>query len=65
MFVLYGCETWFLTLREENRCRVFERRVLRIIHKPNRPKVTGAAGDDDDNSALCSPVIKKYSLYSQ
>jgi hypothetical protein len=28
-FVLYGCETWSLTLREEHRLRVFERRVLR------------------------------------
>jgi hypothetical protein len=29
--VLYGCETWFLTLREEYRLRVFENRVLRRI----------------------------------
>jgi hypothetical protein len=29
--VLYGCETWFLTLREERRLRVFENRVLRIF----------------------------------
>jgi hypothetical protein len=28
-FVLYGCETWSLTLREERRLRVFENRVLR------------------------------------
>ena len=27
--VLYGCETWSLTLREERRLRVFENRVLR------------------------------------
>jgi hypothetical protein len=27
--VLYGCETWCLTLREEHRLRVFENRVLR------------------------------------
>jgi hypothetical protein len=26
--VLYGCETWSLTLREEHRLRVFENRVL-------------------------------------
>jgi hypothetical protein len=26
--VLYGCKTWFLTLREEHRLRVFENRVL-------------------------------------
>jgi len=29
--VLYGCETWSLTLREEHRLRVFESRMLRII----------------------------------
>jgi hypothetical protein len=29
--VLYGCETWSLTLREEDRLRVFEHRVLRIF----------------------------------
>jgi hypothetical protein len=29
--VLYGCETWFLTLREEHGLRVFENRVLRRI----------------------------------
>jgi hypothetical protein len=34
--VLYGCETWSLTLREEDRLRVFEKRVLRRIFGPNR-----------------------------
>ena len=29
--VFYGCETWSLTLREEHRLRVFEKRVLRRI----------------------------------
>jgi hypothetical protein len=29
--VLYGCETWSLTLREEHRLRVFENRLLRIF----------------------------------
>jgi hypothetical protein len=29
--MLYGCETWSLTLREEHRLRVFENRVLRIF----------------------------------
>ena len=29
--VLYGCETWSLTLREERKLRVFENRVLRIF----------------------------------
>jgi hypothetical protein len=34
--VLYGCETWSLTLREEHRPRVFENRVLRRIFGPKR-----------------------------
>jgi hypothetical protein len=39
--VLYGCETWSLTLREERRLRVFENRVLRRIYGPRRDEVTG------------------------
>ena len=34
--VLYGCETWSLTLREECRLRVFENRILRAIFGPKR-----------------------------
>ena len=39
--VLYGCETWVLTLREERKLRVFENMVLRRIFGPRRDKVTG------------------------
>jgi hypothetical protein len=39
--VLYGCETWSLTLREEHRLRVFENRVLRRILGPKRDEVMG------------------------
>ena len=39
--VLYGCETWSLTLREECRLRVFGNRVLRRVYGPKRDKVTG------------------------
>jgi hypothetical protein len=39
--VLYRCETWSLTLREEHRLRVFENRVLRRIFGPKRDEVTG------------------------
>ena len=39
--VLYGCETWTLTLREERRLRVFENRVLRRVFGPKRDEVTG------------------------
>ena len=38
--VLYGCETWSLTLREEHRLRVFEHMVLRRIFGPKRDEVT-------------------------
>jgi hypothetical protein len=39
--LLYGHETWSLTLREEHRLRVFENRVLRRIFGPKRDEVTG------------------------
>jgi len=39
--VLYGCETWLLTLREEHRLRVSENRVLRRVFGPKREEVTG------------------------
>jgi hypothetical protein len=39
--VLYGCETWSLTSREEHRLRVFENRVLRRIFRPKRDEMTG------------------------
>jgi hypothetical protein len=39
--VLYGCETWSLTLREEHRLWVFENRVLRRIFGPKKDEVTG------------------------
>jgi len=39
--VLYGCETWSLTLRKESRLRVFENRLLRRVFGPKRDAVTG------------------------
>jgi hypothetical protein len=39
--VLYDCETWSVTLREEHRLRVFENRVLRGIFGPKRDEVRG------------------------
>jgi hypothetical protein len=39
--VLYGCETWSLTLKEEHRGRVFENRVLRRIFGPKRDEIIG------------------------
>jgi hypothetical protein len=41
LLILYGCETWPLILREEQRLRVFEKRVLRRILGPKRDEVTG------------------------
>ena len=38
--VLYGCETWLPTLREERRLRVFENRALKRIFGPKRDKLT-------------------------
>ncbi|KAJ4439386.1 hypothetical protein ANN_07508 [Periplaneta americana] len=39
--VLYGCEAWILTLREEQRLMVFENKVLRKIFGAKRDEVTG------------------------
>jgi hypothetical protein len=39
--VLYGSETWSLTLRVEHKPRLFENRVLRRIFGPKRDAVTG------------------------
>jgi hypothetical protein len=41
MIVLYGCETWSLTVREEHRLRVFENRVLRRIFGTKKDGETG------------------------
>ena len=42
--VLYGCETWSLTLREGRKLRVVENMMLRIFG-PRRDEVTGNGGD--------------------
>jgi len=39
--VLYGCEAWSLTLREERKLRMFENMVLRRIFGPRRDEVMG------------------------
>jgi len=38
---LYGCETWPLTLREENRRRMFENWMLRRMFEPKREEAVG------------------------
>jgi hypothetical protein len=39
--VLYGCETWSLTIRGKQRLRVLEQRVLRTVYGPQRGEVRG------------------------
>jgi hypothetical protein len=41
--VLYGCETWSLTLREEYKLRMFDNRVLRRIFGPKEDEVIGVS----------------------
>jgi hypothetical protein len=38
---VYGCESWYLTLKEGRRLRVFDNRVLRRISGSKRKEVTG------------------------
>jgi hypothetical protein len=60
LVVLYGCETWSLTLREERRLRVFENRALRRIFVPKRGEVTGEwrkLHNRELNDLYSSPII--------
>jgi hypothetical protein len=60
--VLYGCETWSLTLREEHRLRVFENRVLRIFG-PKRDEVTAGwrkLHNEELHNLYSSPRIIMY-----
>ena len=54
--VLYVCETWSLTLREERRLKVSENKVLRRIFRSKRDEVTGE-WRKLHNEELASPNI--------
>jgi hypothetical protein len=56
---LYGCETWSLTLREEYRLRVFDKRVLRRIFEPKRNEETGSWRKLHNEDLYSSPSIIK------
>jgi len=59
-FVLYGCETWSVTLREERKLRVFEDKMLRRIFWPKREEVTGECRklhNEELNDLYSSPNI--------
>jgi hypothetical protein len=57
--LLYGCETWSLTFREEHRLRVFENRVLRRIFGPKREEDgSGRKLHNDELHSLYSSPIK-------
>ena len=58
--VLYGCETWSLTLQDERKLRLFENKVLRRIFGPRRDEVTGdwrRLHTEELNDLYCSPNI--------
>jgi hypothetical protein len=58
--VLYGCETWSLTLREEHRLRESENSVLRIISGPKRDEVIGGwrkLHNEELHNLYCSPSM--------
>jgi hypothetical protein len=58
--VLYGCETWSLTVRDEHRLRVFEYRVLRRIFGPRRDEVKGdwrKLHNEELHNLYCSPNV--------
>jgi hypothetical protein len=57
---LYGCQTWSLTLSEEQRLRVFKNRVLRRIFGPERDEATGEwrrLHNEELNDLYSSPHI--------
>jgi len=55
--VLYGREVWSLTLKEEQRLRVLENRVLREIFEPNITRDWKKLQYDELHDVFCSPYV--------
>jgi len=52
---LYGCKTWSLTLKEECRLKVSEKRVLRRIFGPKKDELTGEWSNCIMSLMICTP----------
>ena len=65
--VLYGCETWLLTLKEECRLRVFENRLLWRLFGPKKDDVTGEWRKlhNELNNLYSSPYIIRVIKWSR
>ena len=65
--MLYGCETWSLTLKEECRLRVFENRILRRIFEPKKDDngEWGRLHNEKLHSMYCSPNIVRVIKFTR
>jgi hypothetical protein len=58
--VLYGCETFSVTIKQEHRLKLFEKRVLRKISGPKRVQVIGVGRklhNEELHNLYFSPII--------
>jgi hypothetical protein len=64
--LVYGCETWSLTLREGRGLRVFQNMMPRRISGPKRDEVTGEwrkLHNEELNDLYCLMIVLLYDLY--